>query len=66
MRVYFVPNEYFSSIAPHLLHFCDSYFPILDQYSGDPSSSFIRATGGQLVSLCRSVAEEENISSWVP
>ena len=34
-------------------------FPVLDQYSGDPSSSVIRATGHQLVSLCRSVVEEE-------
>ena len=59
MRVYFVPNWYFSSIAPHLLHVCDSNFPVLDQYSGDPLSSFIRATGHQLVSLCRSVVEEE-------
>ena len=41
VRVYFVLNEYYSSITPRLLHFCDSFFPILDQYSGDPSSSFI-------------------------
>ena len=59
MRVYLVPNEYYSSIGPHLLHVCDSYSPVLDQYSGDPSSSLIRATGHQLVSLCRSVMEEE-------
>ena len=59
MRVYLVPNEYYSSITPRLLHVCNSYFPVLDQYSGDPSSSLIRATGHQLVSLCRSVVEEE-------
>ena len=59
MRVYFVPNEYHSSISPRLLHVCNSCFPLLDQYSGDPSSSLIQATGHQLVSLCRSVVEDE-------
>ena len=59
MRVYFVSNEYYSSITPRLFHICDSYFPALDQYSRDPSSSLIQATGHQLVSLCRSVVEEE-------
>ena len=59
MRVYFVPNEYFSSITPRLLHVFNSYFPVLDQYSGDPSSSLFRATRHQLVSLCRPVVEEE-------
>ena len=37
MRVNFVSNEYYSSIGPHLLHVCDSYSPVLDQYSGDPT-----------------------------
>ena len=59
MRVYLVPNEYPSSITPRLLHVCNPYFPVLDQYTGYPSSSMIRATGHQLVSLCRSVVEEE-------
>ena len=36
-----------------------THFPVLDQYSGDPSSSFIQAFGHQLVSFCRSVVEEE-------
>ena len=58
MRVYFVSNEYSSSITLRLLHVCNSFFPALDQYSGDPSSSLIQATGHQLVSLCRSVVEE--------
>ena len=39
MRVYFSSNECYSSITPRLLHVCDSNFPALDQYSGDPSSS---------------------------
>ena len=56
-RVHFVPNEYFSSFTPHLLHVCDSYFPALDQYAGDPLSSLIQATGNQLMCLCRSSRE---------
>ena len=59
MRVYFVRNEYYSSMTPHLFLVCNSYFPVLDQYDGDSSPSLIRATGRQLVSLCRSVVEEE-------
>ena len=59
MRVYFVPNESYSSSTPRLLHVCDPYFPALDQYSRDTSSSLIQATGHQLVSLCRSVVQEE-------
>ena len=59
MRVFLVPNECYSSITPRLLHVCDSFLPVLDQYSGDNSSSLIQATGHQLVSLCRSVVEGE-------
>ena len=59
MRVYLFPKEYYSSFTPCLLHVCNSYIPVLGQYSGDPSSSLIRVTGHQLVSLCRSVVEEE-------
>ena len=53
MRVHLVSNECSSSITPHLLS------AVLDQYTGDPSSSMIRASGHQLVSLCQSVVEEE-------
>ena len=59
MKVYFVSNEYSSNSTPRLLHVCNSYSPVLDQYSGDPSSSVIRARVHQLVSLCRSVVEED-------
>ena len=59
MRVYFAPNEHYSSIIPRLLHIFNWYFPALDEYSGDPSSSLIQATGLQLVSHCRFVVEEE-------
>ena len=58
-RVYFVPNEYSSSISACLLHVFDSNSSVLYQYSGDPSSSLILPTGHQLGSLCRSVVEEE-------
>ena len=51
MRVYFVSNEFYSSTTPHLFHVCESFFPAVDQYSADPSFSFIQATGHQLVSL---------------
>ena len=58
-RVYLVPNEYYYSITPRSLHVCDSYFPVLGQYSRDTSSSLIQATAHQLVSLYQSVVEEE-------
>ena len=66
MRVYHVPNEYSSSVTPRLLHVCNPYIPVLDQYTGDLSSSMIRATGHQLVALCRSVVEEEKNQLLVP
>ena len=59
MRVFLVSNEYSSSITPRLLHVCNTFFAVLDQYSGHPSSSLFLATGHQLVSLCRSVEQEE-------
>ena len=59
MKVEFVPNEYFSSNTTHLFHVADSFFRILDQYSGDPSPALIQAKERQLVSLCRSVVVEE-------
>ena len=59
MRVYFVSNESYSSITARLLHIANSYFPVLDQYCGDSSSSVIQATGHQLLFVCRSVVVEE-------
>ena len=47
----FCSNEYYSSITPRLLHVSDSFVPVLDQYTGDRSPSFIQVTGHQLVSL---------------
>ena len=66
MRVCFVSNEYYSTITARLLDVCDSFFPALDQYFGDPSFSLFQATGHQLVSLCRSVVEEEKIQLLGP
>ena len=59
MRVYFVLSLYYSSITRRSLHVLNSYFLALDQYSGDPSSSLIQATGHQLVTLCRSLVRKE-------
>ena len=55
----FCSNEYYSSITPRLLHVRDSILLVLDQYTGDLSSSFIHGTRHQLVSLCCSLVEEE-------
>ena len=44
-----------------LLHFC-----ILDQFVIDPAATVIRATGHQMVSLCRSVCEEDNAQLLSP
>ena len=57
MRVYSVPKEYFSCFTNRLLHVFNSDGPASDQYSRDPSSSLIQATGHQLVSLCSSMNE---------
>ena len=65
MSVNFVPIEYSSSVGSHLLHVTDSCSPVLDQYSGDPSSAVNQATGHQLVSLCRTLVKEEKINSCV-
>ena len=51
MRVYFAPNEYYSSTTPRLFRVADSYFVVLDQYFGNPSSAVIQATGHHLVSF---------------
>ena len=44
-----------------LPHFC-----LLDQFVTDPSATVIRATGHQMVSLCRSVCEEEKAQLLPP
>ena len=47
-------SSLFSNIAPQFL--C---FMILDHFTNDPVATPIRATGHQLVTLCRSVCAEE-------
>ena len=59
MKVSFVQMSNYSSVTSPFLHVCDSFLLVLDQYTADFSSSFIQATGHQLVSLCRSVEEED-------
>ena len=44
--------SWYSNIAPHLC------FVILDHFNNDPVATPIRATGHQLVTLCRSVCAE--------
>ena len=44
-----------------LPHFC-----LLDQFVTDPAATVIRATGHQMVSLCRSVSEEEKAQLLSP
>ena len=59
MSVYFVSDEYCSSMASRVLHVAYSNFPILDQYHSYPSSTVFQAIGHQLVSLYNSVVQEE-------
>ena len=54
-------NEEFTSIVPSWLQ----VFTIVDQFVADPAATVIHATGHQLVSLCRSVCEEEK-AQWLP
>ena len=65
-REYFLSNQYSSSFTPRLLHVADSCFPVFDPSSGDPTSAVIQATRQQLVSLCRSVVEEEENQPLCP
>ena len=39
---------------------------LLDQFVTDPAATVIRATGHQMVSLCRSVSEEEKAQLLYP
>ena len=39
---------------------------IVDQFVTDPAATVIRATGHQMVSLCRSVCEEEKAQLLSP
>ena len=64
LRVYFVPNEYYSSIAPHLLHIVDSYvycFRSVLRRSFVCSDSGHGASVGVSVSFCGG----KKINSWV-
>ena len=58
-------NEEFTSIVPSWRQaFTISLFA--DHFGTDPAATVIRATGHQLVSLCRSVCEEEKAQLLSP
>ena len=58
-------NEEFTSIVPSWLQVFTIFNCIVDQFVADPAATVIHATGHQLVSLCRSVCEEEK-AQWLP
>ena len=58
-------NEEFTSIVPSWLQVSTIFICIVDQCGTDPAATVIRATDHQLVSLCRSVCEEEK-AQWLP
>ena len=60
-----VLNEEFTSIVPSWLQVFTISVSFADQFGTDPAATVIRATGHQLVSLCRSVCEEEK-AQWLP
>ena len=64
-------NEEFTSIIPSWLQFFTMFLSFADQFVTDPAATLIRPTGHQMVSLCRSVCEEQKaqlsnplINSW--
>ena len=59
-----LPEE-FTSIVPSWLQVFTIFNCVVDQFVADPAATVIHATGHQLVSLCRSVCEEEK-AQWLP
>ena len=49
-------------LAPNFYHISC----VVDQFVTDPAATMIRATGHQMVSLCRSVFEEEKAQLLSP
>ena len=49
-------------LAPNFYHISC----LLDQFATDPAATVIRAIGHQMVSLCRSVCEEEKAQLLSP
>ena len=58
-------NEEFTSIVPSWLQVFTFFNCFVDQFVADPAATMIHATVHQLVSLCRSVCEEEK-AQWLP
>ena len=52
-------NGEFTSIVPSWLEVFTIFVSFADQFVTDPAATVIRATGHQIVSLCRSVCQEE-------
>ena len=59
-------NEEFTSIIPSWRQVFTVFNGFADQFGADPAATVIRATGQQLVSLCRSVCEEEKAQLLSP
>ena len=59
-------NEEFTSIVPSWLQVLTIFIWFADQFGTDPTATVIRATGHQLVSLCRSLCEEEKAQLLSP
>ena len=58
--------EEFTSIVPGWLQVFTIFIWFADQFGTDPAATVIRATGHQLVSLCRSVCAEEKTQLLCP
>ena len=59
-------NEEFTSIFPNWRQVFTIFIWFADQFGTDPAATVIRATGHQMVSLCRAVCEEERAQLLSP
>ena len=59
-------NEEFTSIVPNWRQVFTIFIWFADQFGTDPAATVIRATGHQMVSLCRAVCEEERAQLLSP
>ena len=59
-------NEEFTSFVPGWLQVCTIFIWFADQFGTDLAATVIRATGHQLVLLCRSVCAEEKTQLLSP
>ena len=59
-------NEEFTSIVPSWRQVLYHFVWFADQFGTDPAATVIRATGHQMVFLCRAVCEEERAQLLSP